>query len=325
LSNKKETITLLNLHSDTIVSFTYYDSIPGLEAADGLGRTLELHPGSTNLNDPASWFTGCIGGSPGNPYQACEESIIFSEINYNSATNADAGDWVELLNVSDQPVDISGWRFSDSENLHVFVIPDGTVLQSGAFLVLYGEKAKFESLFPLVTNKTGPFGFGLSGSGEAIRLFDKNGQIRFSVVYNDDPPWPKEPDGSGYTLELADIHGNMCDGLNWFAGCLGGSPGKVYGFPCYTSIDEFADNSFAVFPNPASTYLTIIQNKNATDKATVSICDALGRLLLEKQLYFGNSTSTRMTLDGIKDGVYLMRINTGNNKPQQVVRIVVAK
>ncbi len=325
LNNKKETVSLLDQQRTVIVAFTYYDSIPWLETADGIGRTLELRPGASDLNDPANWFAGCIGGSPGYPYQPCEDIVVFSEINYNSSIVADAGDWVELFNPGINSLDVSGWKFSDSDNLHLFTIPSGTIIPAGDYVVLYGDQPKFEFSFPWVTKKTGPFNFGLSGSGEAIRLFDNTGKLQFSVVYNDDPPWPKEPDGNGYTLELADVHGIMCDGLNWFSGCPGGSPGKPYSFPCSIGIDEVGARSFAVYPNPATTQLFIVQKENNFEKADIQISDALGRAVLVKQISFNGSSSVRLSLDRINNGIYFMKITTSNNQPSHVVRVVIAR
>jgi len=325
LSNKKETVSLLDIQRANIASFTYYDSIPWFEAADGLGRTLELHTGASDLNDPANWFAGCMGGSPGQSYQPCEDNVVFSEINYNSDVSADAGDWVELFNPGTNAFDISGWKFSDSDNLHLFPIPPGTVIPAAGYMVLYGDKLKFESSFPSVSNKSGPFVFGLSGSGEAIRLFDTTGKLQFSVVYNDDPPWPKDPDGNGYTLELADAHGIMCNGLNWFAGCKGGSPGKPYLFPCNLGLDEPGISSFAIYPNPAKTQLFILSKNNNIENADIRICDALGRTVLIKQITLNGSSSAQLSLDGINNGIYFMKITTGSNQLPLVVRIFVAK
>jgi len=326
LNNKQETVSLLDIQRTVIAKFTYHDSIPWLQAADGLGRTLELRSGVTNLNDPASWFAGCMGGSPGQPYQACNDDVVFSEINYNSDLTSDAGDWVELYNPGTSAINVSGWKFSDSENLHMFAIPQGIVINAGEYLVLYGEKLKFESLYPSVTNTCGPFNFGLSGSGEAIRLFDNTGKLRFSVVYDDDIPWPKDADGFGYTLELTDARKNMCDGINWFAGCKGGSPGKTYTFPCNLGIDEPGTCSFNVYPNPAKSQLFILQKtNNSIDIADIRIRDAMGQIVLAQKVSFGGMSSARISLDGIQNGIYLMEITSGSQQPPLVIKVVVAK
>jgi hypothetical protein len=69
------------------------------------------------------------------------------------------GDWVELINVGISPVDVSGLRFLDNDITHVFyVIPAGTVIPAGGYLVL--EEAQF--------------GFGLGGANSA-QLFAADG------------------------------------------------------------------------------------------------------------------------------------------------------
>lgn len=325
LSNKKETISLLDMHADAVVSLTYYDSVPWLETADGNGRTLELRSGSTNPADPQNWFAGCIGGSPGESYKPCDDQLVFSEINYNSAAFSDAGDWVELFNPSGKDLDVSGWGFSDSEDQHLFIIPQETVIKAGEYLILYGEKAKFESIFPLLTNKVGPFGFGLSGSGEVIRMFDNTGKLQFSVGYDDEETWPKQPDGQGYTLELADVNGNMCDGSNWFAGCPGGSPGEKYSYPCLTGVNETTDNSFTVFPNPATTQVFVSQNSNVAGIADIQINDALGRTVLHTQISFNGKPAQQLSLEGISNGIYFLKITTAGYQQGKTIRFGIAK
>ena len=44
--------------------------------------------------------------------------------------------------------------------------------------------------------------FGFSGQGELIRLYDHTGLLIDTVHYDDNLPWPDEPDGNGPTLEL---------------------------------------------------------------------------------------------------------------------------
>ena len=326
LNNKKETISLLDIQHTSVQTFTYHDSISWLQSADGLGRTLELRAGATNLDDPASWFAGCMGGSPSQPYQVCNDDVVFSEINYNSSITSDAGDWVELHNPGSDAINVSGWKFSDSENLHLFTIPPNTLINAGEYLVLYGEKLKFESLFPSLSNTCGPFSFGLSGSGEAIRLFDNTGKLRFSVVYDDDMPWPKDADGNGYTLELNDARGNVNDGLNWFAGCEGGSPGKAYIFPCNLGIDETSAASFSVYPNPAKSELFIQRNTNDhVDRADIRLRDALGQTVLVKLTSFGATSLARLSLGEINNGIYFMEISMGSRQAPLLVKVVVAK
>ncbi len=118
---------------------------------------------------------------------------------------------------------------------------------------------KFDSRFPGVTNRTGPFNFGLSSTGEALRLFDASGKLYQSVVYDTAAPWPQGAAGNGYTLELSDRDGNYCDGLSWTIGCLEGSPGGPFTTPCATTGIVFLSDAVEtkLYPNPTSGKITI--------------------------------------------------------------------
>ena len=157
-------------------------------------------------------------------------------------------------------------------------------------------------------------------------MFDNTGKLRFSVVYDDDMPWPKDADGNGYTLELNDARGNVNDGLNWFAGCEGGSPGKAYIFPCNLGIDETSAASFSVYPNPAKSELFIQRNTNDhVDRADIRLRDALGQTVLVKQISFGATSLARLSLGEINNGIYFMEISMGSRQAPLLVKVVVAK
>lgn len=65
--------------------------------------------------------------------EAAVPSVVINEIESNQG---DPGDWVELLNTGTTAVDLSGWIVSDSDPLHISVVPAGTVLDPGAFHVV---------------------------------------------------------------------------------------------------------------------------------------------------------------------------------------------
>ncbi|KAA3607905.1 MAG: hypothetical protein DWQ01_12530 [Planctomycetota bacterium] len=152
-------------------------------------------------------------------------SVLIHEINYNSEASADAGDWVELFNFSNQAQDLSGWELRDDLDSHRFVLPPGTVLPAGGYLVLCEDLSLFHSQFPGVP-ALGDWGFGLSGNGEQVRLFDDVGNLRDLVHYDDESPWPPEADGQGPTLELYQPLLNNDLGENWRASLAAhGTPG----------------------------------------------------------------------------------------------------
>lgn len=65
LSNGSDVIRLYNASGQLQLSVCYDDIDPWITSADGEGYALELTDPDANLNDAASWFAGCLGGSPG--------------------------------------------------------------------------------------------------------------------------------------------------------------------------------------------------------------------------------------------------------------------
>jgi hypothetical protein len=282
-------------------------------------------------NDPANWFDGCIGGSPGAPYTPCNDPIVFSEINYNSDTLLDTDDWVELHNTGNITLDLSGWRFSDGNDLNSYVLPAGTLLYPDSHLVLHQTTAKFQQFHPDVLNTVGPFVFNLSGSGDRLRLFDNVGRLQFSVDYRDSIPWPEGSDGNGYTLELLDELGVMNNGTNWFDGCFGGSPGTAYFTPCQdtaTGLPALAQAvEAALFPNPAERFVELRLESPAQTSFGLSLLDATGRVLKEWEQWTAQPGSNRFPLDleGLAPGLYVLKLRAEHNRWELPLRLLIAR
>jgi hypothetical protein len=306
-SNSGELLRLFNASNEVVASMAYQDSLPWQEGSDGHGRTLEVIDPQGDLNDPFNWFDGCMYGSPGEPYTPCDPRLVFSEINYNPPLVGNAGDWVELWNRSGSTIDLSGWDFKDQRDTNEFVLPAGTMLDPGEYLVLCRDLALFSSVHPDVENVLGSFGFNLSGDGEVIRLFNASGSIEFSVVYNDAIPWPQPPDGLGATLELINPSGPMNRYTNWFDGCPLGSPGGPFVPSCWTaSIDEQALDALDLSVN----FQGLLVQNAGYQQGTIIVYDIMGRPRGQADLLA--SASTSLTLHSFPTGVYYVEARMEN-------------
>ncbi len=152
-------------------------------------------------------------------------NLIINEINYNSSDDFNPDDWVELYNPQNSWIDISSCYFSDEDDEHTFIFPDSTLIEPNGYLILCRDKELFHTLFPKVNNYIGDFDFGLSGGGEMIRLYNSYDIIIDSLTYDDEEPWPTEPDGNGPTLELirTDLDNRLAE--NWTVSLDNGTPG----------------------------------------------------------------------------------------------------
>lgn len=190
-----------------------------------------------NITDNTT-FTANFNGTPiANP-------IIISEVNFNSDSTINAGDWIELHNTSAYSISLTDYVFSNKIFYNQFKIPTNTVIPPGGYLVLAEDKTEFNLIYPDVTNVIGDFTFNLQNDGDSITLKDLLGNVLSTFAYNDKRPWPYTADGFGRTMELtADLADPVLPD-SWFAGCVGGSPGEAYAL-CYENplVDEINYNS----------------------------------------------------------------------------------
>ncbi len=254
-------------------------------------------------------------------------NIVINEINYNSADDFDAGDWVELHNPGTEAINISGWEFKDEDDSHIFIIPDDTILEAGEYLVLSNDLEAFNTLFPSVSNVVGELGFGLSGSGELIRLYDAEETLVDAVEYGDDSPWPEEADGNGATLELIDPNLDNSLASSWIASLNNGTPGEQNDAAVPSEDDEIVSQQLALsnYPNPFNPETTIAFS--VTDESTLSkiiVFNTKGQVvtvLLDEMLPCGEHT---VVWDGrddsgnsVSSGLYFYRLSSGDKQKTQ--------
>ncbi len=145
-----------------------------------------------------------------------DPEIIINEIMYNSAPFALSDDWVELYNAGNS-ADLSGWRLTDANAANRFTIPDGTYLTTGNYLVVTRNTNQFRTVCGGTAETIGDLPYGLSGSGDCVKLYNADSMPIDSVCYDDNYPWPSLADGYGSSLQLtAPLLDNSLPG-NWQA------------------------------------------------------------------------------------------------------------
>lgn len=110
-------------------------------------------------------------------------------INEVIAAAADGVDRIEFYNTGGEPIDLTGWSFTDNDPTHVFAFVDDTVIAAGAYLVVSRGI------------ELGDFDFGI-GSTDEVRLFDASTTEvgRTSWGEGSAPEggsWARFPDGTG--------------------------------------------------------------------------------------------------------------------------------
>ena len=277
--------------------------------------------GSAVKTDPVSEFYITVTG-PQEITAVFEKSgtnepvIIINEINYNSDFAFETGDWVELCNRQDAPVDVAGWKLRDSNEENEYVLPMGTVIPAGGYLAICQDIDAFTSHYNHIMHYRGNTGFGFRNGGEVLRVYNTENILIDSVRYDNKTPWPELPDGKGYTLVLkqTDLDNDIAE--NWTSQ-LKGTPGvanyNLTGINDRTANEMIKNNILQNYPNPCNTLTKIGYNIVAPGVVRIRLFDINGRQIKVLANAYQEPGSYLLELDvqDLKTGIYFYTMEVG--------------
>ena len=178
---------------------------------------------------------------------AASGQVVINEIHYDPADGAagdanndgtrssDDDEFVEIVNMGDEAVDLSGWTLSDAISVrHTF--PDGTSLPAMSAIVVFGGGDPTGDFGGSEVQTTGSL--GLNNGGDTVTLSDDDGDVVAEQTYDgsvDGESITRDPDGTGPFVAHSTATGSggalfspgtQNDGSN-FGGGDGGTPGMI--------------------------------------------------------------------------------------------------
>ena len=231
------------------------------------------------------------------------ELIVINEINYSSSDDSNADDWIELFNPNPYEIDLSLWQIKDSDDSHVYVIPDGTFIEGEGFIVAVKDTSDYISVFPDAINYIGDLGFGLGSTGDSVRLFNSSNILQDQVTYTSESPWPNCANDTGFTIELREPELDNSLAENWDCINLNGSPNAPN--TEVLSVPSNLNSAPVVFPNPTRSILNITGEGPLFN---VSIYNVAGQKLIDKQKV------NQVNVTTLSPGVYFIKINQNGNE-----------
>ena len=303
LDNRGERIELIDAADGIIHDFEYENG--WYDITDGLGFSLSAKdPTSTDPDDwdsKSGWRPSAgVDGSPGwddSDSVPTLGNIVINELLANS--HAGTGDWVELHNTTESPINISGWFLSDSKsNFMKYEIAAGTTIEPYGYIVFYedlhfGNPSAPGCIVPFALNKNGETlylhsaqegvltgyseqeKFGTSGTGIAFGRYRKSvGTYNFVAMNRNTPgstnAYPKVgPIVISEIMYYPDIEADV-EYVELYN--ISGSPVTLAEYDNEQSIYvpwRFTDSDGISFDLPLDTtmaageYLLLVKNKNA--------------------------------------------------------------
>ena len=237
-------------------------------------------------------------------------AAIINEIHYASDPDADSGDWIELYNPGTTSLDLGGWSISDDDDEHVFPLPAGTTLPSEGYLIITRDMERFKEVHGTEEGVVGDMDFGLSSEGDAVRLYDQDGQLQDEVYYTTEAPWPTDFAGEDRTIALVDADTDNAQGENWVAD----GRGTPLGANRPSSVSIFGGKvpaaELALHPNPTAGRASLRLRLFAAGEVGVHMFDITGRPVAT--VYTGSLPAGETTLpvdvSALPLGTYLLRV-----------------
>lgn len=158
LSDNSGTVRLKHWNGGVLLEVKYESQSPWPGSATQVGHSLVLARPSLGQGNPRAWARSArIGGSPGSFEPEVADPLQGVVINEFLA-KGDPGtpDFIELYNHSSTVKDVSGCILTDDPWRNRYVVPAGTSIAAGGFVVFDENQ----------------LGFGLSRQGETIYLFN---------------------------------------------------------------------------------------------------------------------------------------------------------
>lgn len=216
--------------------------------------------------------------------QASEKTVVINEFmaSNNGIIKDEAGqndDWIELYNLTNEDIDLSGFYISDNpNNITKFQFAVGTIIKANDYLIIWADEEQEQGALHV--------NFKLSAGGESIILLDNNKVLLDSVIFGQqitNKSAARIPNGTGSFVIGDHTFGKNNDIVS-------------------TSYD-IAISKIKVFPNPSSGTVTIANDELET--MDVNVYAASGILIGTYQVV----GKGQMMIGNLPTGLYIIQAN----------------
>lgn len=215
-----------------------------------------------------------------NEFMASNDNTIKDE-------KGDFDDWIEIYNYGNKDIFLGNFYITDNQSVpQKWKLPE-IYLGANKFTLLWADDETEQG--------NNHLNFKLSAGGEYIGIFDSDG---------------KNVDGYYFSEQLTDqSEGRIPDGTGTFMKVFPtpGHENKPLGYE-----SSFEECGISIFPNPASTTITLdIGGLELDKKSIVRICNSKGIVMINKEITATNPLT--VDISELQEGMYYIMMNLKSN------------
>jgi len=272
------------LHNDSASADGIFGaSIPGQAAGTWVRFYVEAAAGNTaksvsfmpvGAEHDVYYYNVAPVAAPSKPVAINE--VMASNTTYLQDNAGDFDDWIELHNLTSQPVNIGGYFLTDNiANLDKWEIPVGTTIPANGYYTVWADEDSSQGV--------NHCNFKLSASGEFVYLLNASKELVDSVVFGQqtaDSSYSRIPNGTGPFVIKNPTYG-VSNLTPADVPAVGGTRGEM-----------------VVYPNPA-TMLVNIKIEGVDARQVLEFRNISGQLVHRQQAQSLNSISTANWASGM--------------------------
>ncbi len=237
--------------------------------------------------------------------------IIITEIMQNPSNNGDpAGEYFEVYNTTNTPVDMQSWVISDDvSTTETHTIAISLIVPARGYIVIGNGNAGAN---PGDATLDYDYANDISlGNGLDGLVLSCGGTMIDQVIWDGGSTFP---DPTGASMELAvsaydsvsnDVGSNWGTATNNFGNGDLGTPGAINDFTLST--ESLNKVSFKMYPNPATGSTLFIKSSNG-DSMNITIYSTLGQQVINKK-----NVSSSINISSLESGIYIVQIRQGTS------------
>ena len=197
-------------------------------------NTLHLTPSSTNTEVPRTYP---------------QFSVLINEVAWAGTFASSSDEWIELLNTTEENLDLSGWLLTDGDDLQLHL--QGTIAPHSFFLL---ERTDDSTIADIPADQI--YSGNLRNDGETIRLFDPSGSTVDSANIVGGS-WPAGDSDLRYSMERRggeDQSGNWVTFTGWGGHGHDSDGNPIHGTPRQHNSIFFASPTPTLTPTKDTQY-----------------------------------------------------------------------
>jgi hypothetical protein len=190
LSTGGDAVNLFDPQGNRVTGVSFGATTTGVsfDNAEGLGSATLPLPAISTLSAVGSDGAFVAGGETGSPGTIVQAPIISEVSPWSSGNSPYAADWFEVTNTSPRPLSLAGWKMDDNSNAFANAVAlngVGSIAPGQSVIFIEGDAAAAAAFTAAWFGVDVPHGFaigtyggsgvGLSTGGDAVNLFDAQG------------------------------------------------------------------------------------------------------------------------------------------------------